>query len=134
MFRVPDPQACISVFAPFHDRMASPPFRGTFCGTVIDVQQSLDESQSGNPKLSFGLIDRSGTWFSCCAIGLHALSKALVRGNEVVLYYVSGRPQIGDAKACAYLYKDANIIMTASNCTVPPKKVEICMYPRDEFR
>ena len=114
--------------------MADPPFRGTFCGIVVDVQQSLDESQSGNPKLSFNLIDRLGTWFTCCAIGQHALSKALVRGNAVVLYHVSGRPQIGDSKACAYLYKDANIIMTASNCTVPPKKVEICMYPRDEFR
>ena len=134
LFRIPNAPACISIFAPFQDRMADPPFCGTFNGIVIDVQQALDESQAGNPKLRFNLIDRVGTWFTCCAIGQHALSKALVHGNAVVLYHVSGRPQIGDSKACAYLYKEANIIMTACHCTVPPKRLELCMYPRDDFR
>eukprot|EP00973_Karenia_brevis_P083005 11508605-Karenia_brevis.AAC.1 len=55
----------------------------------------------------------------------HATSKALCVGNQVVLYFCTGRGPIGEAKGCVYLFKDAIIVMTRKTSTIVPKRVEI---------
>ena len=95
-------------------------------GTIIDVQ-CLDESQTGTPKRYFDLADPGGHWISCCALGQHALSKALIRGNQAVLYFVSGRPQMGQSKACVYLNKDAVLVLVQARVVVPTKLCEIVL-------
>jgi hypothetical protein len=123
-FEIPNAPACISMFAPLRNKLSAAPFRGTFAGIVVDVQLP-SESQSGSPKRHFDLIDKAGTWISCCAMGQHAMSKALSAGNEVVLYFCTARSQIGDAKASLYLFKDAVVVMVKKAATVPEKRLSI---------
>ena len=55
----------------------------------------------------------------------HAKSKALEQGSQVVLYFACGRSQIGEAKPCVYLFKDAVIVMTRKIHVLPVKRSEI---------
>ena len=104
--------------------MAKAPFRGTYFGTIAHVEP-MKESQSGQSMKYFDLVDSAGYWIPFCAVAQHATSKALRVGNQVVVYFASGRSQIGEAKACVYLFKDAVIIMHRRAPTIPSKRIEI---------
>ena len=105
-FQVPNGGACITNFAACKAKLAAPPFRATLSGIIVNVQPLL-ESQKGEAKKYFDLVDKSGSWIPCCAIGMNAMSRVIAENYEVVIYYASGRGQIGDSKGCVYLFKDS---------------------------
>ena len=107
-YAVPPAECCVSIFRSLRNKL-SPPFRVTLRGVVVDAQP-MDTSQGGNPKRVFDLVDKYGTYVSCCAMKHNAESAALQNLQEVVLYYGTGRGPIGNARGMVYLLKDAMII------------------------
>ena len=86
---LPSGNVCISNFANVRSKIEAP-FRGTFKGTVVELQDA-DYSSQGNQKRHFKLVDPSGLYFECCALGKNAGSVALAESMEVVLYFVTSR-------------------------------------------
>ena len=76
-------------------------------------------------KRSFNLVDDAGTWIKCCAIGMPARSLALDNGNEVVLYFCTGRASLGTSPGMVYLMKDSLVVQLGSRAEVPPKRLQI---------
>ena len=120
-FEVPSVPACISNYASVRAKMARAPFRGTFFGTIVEVED-MQETQSGQGKKYFAVADSSGCWIPFCAVAHNATSKALRVGNQVVLFFASARSAIGDARAALYLFKDAVIVQIQKKSEVLPTK------------
>ena len=107
-FAIPPPECCVTVFRGLRNKLV-PPFRLTVKGKVVDLQ-SREVSQAGNSKRIFDLVDSSGLYFTCCAMKHNAESRALENYQDVVLYFGSGRPQIGSSRGMLYLRQDAFIV------------------------
>ena len=43
-------------------------------------------------------------------------------GNEVVIFFASGRPQFGDAEALIYAMKEAVIVVVRKVSAIPPQR------------
>ena len=93
------------------------PFRGTFRGTVADLQ-NLDTTQQGQAKRVFKLVDATGAYLECCALGHNAYSTALTDLQDVVVYYATGRSPIGSSPGRLYLMKDS-VILSLGVCAAP---------------
>jgi hypothetical protein len=120
-FTKPGTISCISSFLSVHARMMTRPWRGTFSGVVMDCE-GLSDTQSGQPKKLFNLVDDSGTWFRCGALGVHALSKLLENNNEVVLYFCSAFPPVNGQVSTVWLMKEAFVAMLGTVATPPVKR------------
>jgi hypothetical protein len=120
-FTKPGTISCISSFLSVHARMMTRPWRGTFSGVVMDCE-GLSDTQSGQPKKLFNLVDDSGTWFRCGALGVHALSKLLENNNEVVLYFCSAFPPVNGQVSTVWLMKEAFVAMLSTVATPPVKR------------
>ena len=81
-------------------------------GMVTDVQ-AADVSQQGSEKRMFSIVDEAGSWLRCCALGRNAWTRALAEGNEVVLYFCTGRTGRGSTPGLIHLLKDALIVLLA---------------------
>ena len=106
-----------------HDKLVAP-FRVTLRGFVSDLSEML-RSQQDLTKRTFHLVDRAGTWIRCCAIGLSATSRALANGNEVVLYYGTGRSGIGPSPGMVYFLKDSLVVQIGHGGSATMKRGEI---------
>ena len=122
-FVIPGPNACIVSFMAVKSKLTAP-FRGSFAGTVADVQETA-ESMRGNPKKFFDLVDASGHWFTCCAWGRNATSKALTNGAKIAVYYGTGRTALGDSPAAFYLFDEAVIIQIGRVQSAIGKRVQL---------
>ena len=105
---LPSGSVCITNFANVRSKIEAP-FRGTFKGTVVELQDA-DYSSQGNQTRQFKLVDPSGLYFECCALGKNAGSVVLAESMEVVLDFVIGRGPIGALSGVLYLMKDAAIV------------------------
>ena len=123
-FSVPPPKVCVSTFAAVRSRMANTPWRGSFAGTVCGVQP-LEETGKGEPKRKFELVDNSGSWFQCCALGKQALARSIKNGSQVVVFFVTARPGTGDESGTAYLFRESCMIRTGTVDKPPTKRVRI---------
>ena len=119
----PTSPVCESQFMSLHDKLVAP-FRVTLRGFVSDLSEML-LSQQESTKRTFHLVDRAGMWIRCCAIGLSATSRALADGNEVVLYYGTGRSGIGSSPGMVYLLKDSLVVEIGRPGSVATKRGEI---------
>jgi len=121
----PSSKSCISFYQPVAGRMKAP-FRGTFSGVVADLQEP-DVTQQGNPKRLFKLLDASGSYLLCCALGHNAVSCALKDKEEIVVYFGTGRAPIGSDPGMLYLMKDSVIVPLGAKVlsTLPSKCVDI---------
>ena len=88
---------------------------------LSDIQATVQEDY----KRLFTLVDNAGAWIKCCAIGMPARSLALVNGNEVVLYFCSGRGSLGTSPGMIYLMKDSLVVKLGSRTEVPHKRFQI---------
>ena len=122
-FDIPRPPACVALFSPCKNKMKAP-FRGTFCGTVANTQD-MEETVRGKQKLYFDLVDSSGTWFLCCAMGMHARNKSLKDGAQVVLFFGTARGSLHDSPAALYLFQDAVIIQFGKVANAVPKRMKL---------
>ena len=121
-YELPPPDCCISQFRALRNRL-NHPFRLTVKGKVVDVQ-AMEMSTGGNPKRVFDIVDKSGVYFTCCAMKHNAESKALINNHDVVLYYGTGRGPIGGVKGILYLLKDALIVPLGTSGWMTPAKTE----------
>ena len=82
-------------------------------------------SDNGNTKLYFDIVDATGTWIHCCALGdRHIKSVALQQGMEVVIYYGAGRSALQSSPAALFVMKEGAIIPIQASAEVPRKSFE----------
>ena len=122
-FRSPPRSICIYDFFADRSRLRAP-FKATIAGSIANVQD-LDTTQSGHAKCSFELVDDSGCWISCCAIGRNATSPALKESMRVIVYSGSGRLGLNGSDASILILKDGVIVSVGRNETVIPQKIHI---------
>jgi hypothetical protein len=114
---------CVIQFAMVRSRLQAPcrvSLRGTIC-ELSEKQLTLKES----PKRTFILVDESGMWIRCCAVGLPARSLALSNGNEVVLYYGLGRAGLGSTPGMIYFLKDSLFVQVGHRADPIVRRAEI---------
>ena len=121
-FRIPPADCCISAFRLLRNRLNSP-FRLKIKGRVADLQ-SLEQSQGGNAKRVFDIVDNAGLYITCCAMKRNVDSSALRDNNEVVVYFGTGRGPLGNSKGMLYLMKDAFIVGVSGSTTSSMPKTE----------
>ena len=114
---------CISNFIAVRSKL-QPPFRCSMRGMVTDVQ-AADVSQQGSEKRLFSIVDEAGSWLRCCALGRNAQTRALAEGNEVVLYFCTGRAGRGSTPGLIYLLKDGLIVMLGRKFPQWQKRMDI---------
>ena len=106
------------------------PFRVTLRGAIFDLSEML-LSQHAASKRTLNLGDDAGMSIRCCALGLSARSRALENGNEVVLYYGTGRSGIGSSPGMVYFMKDSLIVQVGHRAVVAIKTAEISVDAQD---
>ena len=94
------------------------PFRASMRGFVMDCAEDCSASQSGNPLRHFSLMDRRGAYISCVAFDRHANDETISNNNEVVVYFGTGRSEIGNAPKAMYLYKDAVVVKCSNDVPI----------------
>ena len=114
---------CVTNFQMIEDKLRAP-FRASIRGVVMDVLDS-DFSLAGIPKRLFQLIDDGGRWIRCCALGRNSLSKCLVEGFEIAIYFGTGRGPLSATPGLLYVMKDAMIVPIARKEFVRPKTTEM---------
>ena len=82
-------------------------------------------SQSDTSKRTFLLVDDAGMWIRCCALGIISKSRALANGNEIVVYYGTGRKSLGSSPGMVYLLKDSLVVQVGQRTNGPVKRAEI---------
>ena len=122
-YTAPMPPGCINEFSGLVGRCKAP-FRVTLRGMITDLSDIQATVQEDYKRL-FTLVDNAGAWIKCCAIGMPARSLALVNGNEVVLYFCSGRGSLGTSPGMIYLMKDSLVVKLGSRTEVPHKRFQI---------
>ena len=122
-YTIPEAPACINQFLSLQSKLRAP-FRITLRG-IIDDLSDMQLTQQDSKKREFNLVDSAGMWLRCCALGRCAQSRCLENGNEVILYYGTGRSARGSSPAMVYLMKDSLIVQTACSQRNPTKRAEI---------
>ena len=85
------------------------------------MQLTLQESS----KRTFILVDDSGMWIRCCAVGLPARSRALSNGNDLVLYFGLGRAGLGSTPGMIYFMKDSLFVQVGHRRDPIVRRAEI---------
>ena len=89
-------------------------------GMVASLQPG-DYSQQDNEKRVFDLVDETGSYVSCCAVGHNARAVSLQDGNDVVLYFCIGQPSTDSHAASIFVFKDGLIVQAG---VVQPERVK----------
>ena len=122
-YTIPEAPACISQFLSLQSKLRAP-FRITLRGIMDDLSDMM-LTQQDTKKRAFILVDGAGMWLRCCALGRCAQSRCLANGNEVILYYGTGRGVRGSSPPMVYLMKESVILQTACSQHTPTKRAEI---------
>ena len=65
---------------------------------------------NARPKRSFALVDGSGVWLACVAMGQHAENAQLEDGRELLLYFCTAQGPIGSLTGAIDLMNDAVVV------------------------
>ena len=84
-------------------------------------------TQQDASKRTFNLVDDAGMWIRCCALYLSARSRALANGNEVVLYYGTGRSKLRSSPAMVWFMRDSLVVQIGYRAAGATKRAEICV-------
>ena len=122
VYTVPQAGLCTDFLRKQH--LCKAPFRGSFVGMITDVQEP-GTTLAGLPKLCFDLVDATGAYLRCCAIGHNAVSTTIRTNLEVVLYHVTGRGPLGNAPGMLYLFKDALIVAVSEKKPPYVKRMQV---------
>jgi len=123
LYKAPKYPECISDFRAIRPNLVAP-FRGTFRGIVMNVLD-VEATLQGDPKQDFELVDLTGAWMKCCALGRHAEQEAMQNGMEVVIYFATGRGAIGGSEGMLYAMKDAMVIPIQQHVMLPAKSLHV---------
>ena len=94
------------------------PFRASMKGFVIDRAEDCSVSQSGNALRHFSLMDRRGAYISCVAFDRHVNDETISNNTEVVIYFGTGRSEIGSTPKSMYLYNDAVVVRCSNDVPI----------------
>ena len=131
VFEAPGMPVCMQSFRQLLPKSEAP-FRASFHGFASDVGQ-LDMTANGQPKRSFVLVDGSGIWFPCVALGQHAENSALKDGMELVLYFCTARGPIGGMRGAINLMRDAMIVAVKQHSVAPQKRTPVDIVERQSI-
>ena len=118
------PQAPVALHQYQSLRSHSLPFRGTFVGTITDVDE-IDCTANGQMKRSFNLIDDFGCWFPCCAIGRNATEWRFPENAKVIIYFRSTRLHTQQDAFILYIFRDSLILAIGQSSTVAAKRLDV---------
>jgi len=121
-FSPPTSTQCITDYSTARALLV-PPFRCSVKGTVVDVQDT-DFSSSGHPTQLFDIVDDTGSWIRCCAVGRNASARALVEGNIVVMYFCVGRSFSRGLGGMLFLMRDAILVKVGQQARRILKRLE----------
>ena len=85
-------------------------FRESMKGFVMDCAEDCSVSQSGNALRHCSVMDRRGAYISCVAFDRHVNDETISNNIEVVIYFGTGRSEIGSTPKAMYLYNDAVVV------------------------
>ena len=82
----------------------------------------------GTQKTFSDMVDASGYWFTCCAIGRNSTMKAIKDRCCVIIFYGTGRKALADSPPAVYLFQDAAVLQVSrtSSAVVKRSQLEIC--------
>ena len=102
------------------------PFRVSLVGIMLNVQE-ISVSNNGGPKRLFDIVDGTGTYIHCCALGRNATNLALKPGMEAVFFHGTGRSSIGGTVGMVYFMKDSLIVPVSQRdeSCIPATRLEI---------
>jgi len=130
LYKAPKYPECLSDFRSIRPKLVAP-FRGTFRGIVMNVLD-VEATLQGDPKQDFELVDLTGAWMKCCALGRHAEQEAMQNGMEVVIYFATGRGAIGGSEGMLYAMKDAMVIPIQRHVMLPSKSLHVPITGKTE--
>ena len=82
----------------------------------------------------FNLVDEEGSYFQCCAMHQHCDHQMLAEGQDIIIYYGTGRGPLGSLPGMLYMLNDAFILPNGSKPRAenmrPIKKQEISIKDR----
>ena len=116
--------ACVVHFLSIKSKLIAP-FRITLKGTVSSAQEVAEATVSGTAKKSFHVVDDTGTWIPCIALGRHANSRVIQNNAEIVIYCAAGRQSFSTSPAALYLFKDASIVVLGFRTTAVPERMRL---------
>ena len=77
----------------------------------------------------FNLVDEEGSYLQCCAMYQHCDHQQLVNGQDIIIYFATGRGPLGSVPGMLYMYNDAFILPNGTKPRAenirPMKKQEI---------
>ena len=122
LFKVPTHPVIMKQFLQLKHECNS--FRGSFLGTVADVEE-LDVTANFVKKRAFKLVDDTGAWFPCCAVGRNARVIPACSNMRVVLFFGSARPNGQSTGFTMWAMKDAVITIIGTNEVRVTKRVDV---------
>jgi hypothetical protein len=114
---------CVVHFSSIRSKLKAP-FRAILRGVMSDLSEMLLTLQESNKRM-FSLVDDAGMWIRCCAIDLTARSRALSNGNDVVLYFGTGRKGLGSSPGMVYFMRDSLVVQVGHRAESAIKRAEI---------
>ena len=93
-------------------------------GTVADVDEP-DVTVSGQEKRAFNLVDDTGAWFPCCAVGRNARVIPACSNMKVVLFFGSAKPNGQSTSFTMWALKAAVITIIGTNEVRVTKRVDV---------
>ena len=108
---------------------ASPPFEVNIAGIITDLEQP---TRTENSELirKYTLVDRSGKYISCVALGRHAENEILEDNNEIVIYFGRAQEGRGNTQGSLWLYDECHIVLLRAGRETPQKKEKIDFTPK----
>ena len=122
-YTAPTNPVCVTHFMSVRSKLKAP-FRITLRGFISDLSEMLISQQEAH-KRTFNVVDDAGMWIRCCALGLSATSRALRNGNEVVLYYGTGRGSLGSSPGMVLFMKDSLVVQIGIRPATMVKRGEV---------
>ena len=85
-------------------------------------------------KCMFNLVDEEGSYLQCCAMYQHCDHQMLADGQDIIIYYGTGRGPLGSMPGMLYMLNDAFILPNGTKPRAenmrPIKKQEISIRDR----
>jgi hypothetical protein len=120
---------CVNKFAMVRYKLQAP-CRVSLRGVISELSEKQLSSKDRD-KRTFILVDESGLWIRCCAVGLPARSRTLSNGNEVVSYFGLGRPGLGSTPGMIYFLKDSLFVQVGNHRGPIVRRAEITVDMAD---
>ena len=87
--------------------------------------QEQDETQLGQERRGFAIVDDMGFWIQVCAIGRCARSPAIENGNDVVMYFGAARPGFRSGPGTVCLFNDSMLVWVGTKIVQEHVQLEL---------